>query len=180
MTAKALPFIASIPAWLEAWSVPRRPCAAAFAAVLILLLPGCASDPQRPPASRGSGTVVHSGHGHRAPYNKPYRVRGKTYVPMANAKGYRERGLASWYGWESGNRTAIGAVFDPRHFTAAHRTLPLPIRVRVTNLKNRRMVEVLVNDRGPFVKGRLIDLSQAAARALKINGTAPVEVSVAE
>ncbi|MBS1213078.1 MAG: rare lipoprotein domain protein [Proteobacteria bacterium] len=101
-------------------------------------------------------------------------------MPMASAKGYRERGQASWYGWESGNRTATGSRFDPRHLTAAHRTLPLPTRVRVTNLRNRRTVEVLVNDRGPFVQGRIIDLSQAAARALNINGTAPVEVRAVE
>ena len=99
---------------------------------------------------------------------------------MSSAKGYRERGQASWYGWESGNRTSTGVRFDPRQLTAAHWTLPLPTRVRVTNLKNRLSVEVLINDRGPFAENRLIDLSQAAARALEIKGTAPVEITALE
>lgn len=146
----------------------------------LALLAGCAGEPKRPEVSHRRPPTAYHGHSNRAAYNRPYRIRGKTYVPMASAKGYRERGLASWYGWESGNRTATGAVFDPRHLTAAHRTLPLPTRVRVTNLKNRRSIEVLVNDRGPFVRGRLIDLSQAAARALSINGTAPVEIRASE
>lgn len=152
----------------------------AFLAAALLLLAGCAGDPKRPVMSLHHGSTPQGTHGSRAAYNRPYRIRGKIYVPMASAKGYRERGLASWYGWESGNRTATGSVFDPRHLTAAHRTLPLPTRVRVTNLKNRRSVEVLVNDRGPFVRGRLIDLSQAAARALNIQGTAPVEIRAME
>lgn len=138
---------------------------------LAILLSGCATQ------SEHSGSGAYNG---KAAYNRPYRVGGRTYYPLSSAKNYRERGRASWYGWESGNRTATGSRFDPRQLTAAHRTLPLPTRVRVTNLDNKRSIEVLVNDRGPFVKGRLIDLSQAAAKALDMRGTAHVEVCAAD
>jgi len=105
--------------------------------------------------------------------NTPYTVNGKRYHPMSVEKAahYRELGLASWYGWETlrkkgGHMTANGEVFIPENLTAAHRLLPLPTFVRVTNLKNRRSVIVRVNDRGPFVEGRVIDLSAGAARQL--------------
>jgi rare lipoprotein A len=111
-------------------------------------------------------------------YNRPYTVNGQSYYPMASAKGYTEYGIASWYGWESGNRTAIGVPFDPRGLTAAHRTLPLPTKVHVTNLENHRSVVVVVNDRGPFIESRLIDLSAGAARkiGMRRQGTARVKV----
>jgi rare lipoprotein A len=141
---------------------------------LIGLCAGCASAPLREHGSAASGERA-SGSG-KAAYNRPYRVKGHEYYPLVSAQGYRERGLASWYGWESGRRTAMGTRFDPHRLTAAHRTLPLPTRVRVTNLRNGRSVEVLVNDRGPFRRGRLIDLSYGAARAIGIRGVAPVEV----
>lgn len=111
-----------------------------------------------------------------APYNKPYKVKGKTYTPLASATGYKATGKASWYGAESGNRTASGARFHPHGLTAAHKTLPIPSKVRVTNLKTGRSVEVVVNDRGPFKSDRLIDLSQGAARAIGISGLAEVSV----
>lgn len=113
---------------------------------------------------------------HKAAYNRPYRVRGHMYYPMSSAVGYKEIGTASWYGEESGNRTATGSRFRPQNLTAAHKTLPLPCKVRVTNLHNGRSVDVLVNDRGPFRKGRLIDLSTAAARKIGIRGLAKVKV----
>jgi peptidoglycan lytic transglycosylase len=134
---------------------------------LACLCAGCASAPPR---------ERHWDYGTPA-YNRPYTVKGHTYYPLESARGYHERGLASWYGWESGRRTAMGTRFNPHRLTAAHRTLPLPTRVRVTNLRNGRSVEVLVNDRGPFRKGRLIDLSYGAARALGIRGVSPVEVT---
>jgi rare lipoprotein A len=111
-------------------------------------------------------------------YNQPYTVKGKRYYPMASAAGYAEYGIASWYGWESGNRTAMGESFNPRGLSAAHRTLPLPTKVHVTNLDNNRSVVVVVNDRGPFIKGRLIDLSAGAARkiGMRRQGTARVKV----
>jgi rare lipoprotein A len=111
-------------------------------------------------------------------YNRPYTVKGQWYYPMASAKGYVESGVASWYGWESGNRTAMGEYFDPRGLTAAHRTLPLPTKVSVTNLENNRSVIVVVNDRGPFIGSRLIDLSQGAAQkiGMRRKGTTRVKV----
>lgn len=89
---------------------------------------------------------------------------------------YKAVGIASWYGYESGNTTAMGTRFNPMNLTAAHRTLPLPSRVRVTNLKNHKVVIVTVNDRGPYAKGRILDLSLAAARAIGIKGTERVRV----
>ena len=90
-------------------------------------------------------------------------------------------GQASWYGpGFSGKKTASGDVFDEEKFTAAHKTIPLGSRAKVTNLANGKTVEVEINDRGPFVPGRIIDLSQAAAQALGIvdRGTAKVQVDV--
>ena len=113
-----------------------------------------------------------------APYNKPYKVQGVTYYPMQSAAGYQEVGHASWYGSESGNRTAMGTRFIPQGLTAAHKTLPLPSKVRVTNLHNGRHVDVLVNDRGPFLHERVIDLSYTAAYKLGIIGKGSAEVEV--
>ena len=97
---------------------------------------------------------------------------------MRSSKGYREVGLASWYGSESGNRTATGEHFNPHGMTAAHKTLPLPTRVRVTNLANGQSTILVVNDRGPFIPGRLIDLSYGAAKRLNMHhrGTSRVLV----
>ncbi len=105
--------------------------------------------------------------------DSPYVVRGRRYQPMTiqEAAHYREIGTASWYGEETrrqkgGTMTADGEVFNPAQPTAAHKYLPLPTHVRVTNLQNGRSIIVRVNDRGPFVKGRIIDLSAGAARRL--------------
>jgi rare lipoprotein A len=105
--------------------------------------------------------------------NTPYVVNGKKYYPMSveAAAAYRQVGVASWYGMETrrkkgGHMTANGEAFVPQGLTAAHRLLPLPTFVRVTNLTNRRSVIVRVNDRGPFVEGRIIDLTAGAARRL--------------
>lgn len=108
-----------------------------------------------------------------------YDVLGQRYYVLEDSEGYREQGVASWYGGEfHGKRTSSGTVYDMHDFTAAHRTLPLPTLVRVTNLDNGRSVLVTVDDRGPFVKNRLIDLSFAAAKELDIvrTGTGRVEV----
>ena len=112
--------------------------------------------------------------------NAPYTVFGKTYRPMREAGAYRERGIASWYGKKfHGRRTSSGETYDMYAMSAAHKTLPLPSYVRVTNLRNGRSVIVRVNDRGPFLHNRLIDLSYAAAMKLDIvrTGTGLVEVS---
>ncbi|AEG47841.1 rare lipoprotein A [Sphingobium chlorophenolicum L-1] len=113
---------------------------------------------------------------------KPYAVRGVTYVPAADP-AYDYLGYASWYGHESGNRTANGERFVPRAVTAAHATLPLPSYVEVTSLETGRTILVRVNDRGPFAgRGRIIDLSRGAAEQLGIRaaGHAPVRVRVVE
>lgn len=109
----------------------------------------------------------------------PYRVDGIRYEPMVSSLGYSERGVASWYGQDFHNKaTANGECYNMYAFTAAHKTLPLPSVVRVTNLENNQSVVVKVNDRGPFVRGRTIDLSYAAAQSIGMvgNGTAPVLV----
>ncbi len=119
----------------------------------------------------------------------PYVVNGRRYVPMSvqEARNYRETGIASWYGYETyrqkgGHMTANGEAFDPNGLNAAHKYLPLPTFVKVTNLENRRSIVLRVNDRGPFVDGRIIDLSAGAARKLGFydKGTAKVRVETYE
>lgn len=110
---------------------------------------------------------------------RPYRVFGVWYHPMADARGYEEEGVASWYGEDfHGLKTSSGEIYDMHAMTAAHKTLPLGTYVRVQNLTNNRTVDLRINDRGPFAKGRIIDLSYAAAQALDVvrPGTAPVRV----
>ena len=119
----------------------------------------------------------------------PYVVKGQRYVPMSvtKAKHYQEEGIASWYGYETrrqqgGHMTANGEAFDPLGFTAAHKYLPLPTFVRITNLENRRSLIGRVNDRGPFVSERIIDLSAGAARELGFyqQGLARVRIETVE
>jgi rare lipoprotein A len=109
---------------------------------------------------------------------KPYSVRGRTYVP-AEDPSYRADGIASWYGPDfHGGLTANGERYDMNGISAAHPTMPLPSYARVTNLDNGRSIIVRVNNRGPFVRNRLVDLSVGAARALDFyhHGTARVRV----
>ena len=109
----------------------------------------------------------------------PYELNGKRYVPMDSAAGYISKGMASWYGAKfHGYETANGEVYDMYAMTAAHKTLPLPSYVRVTNLANNRSVVLRVNDRGPFHGNRVIDLSWAAAKKLDFHdkGTARVKI----
>lgn len=111
----------------------------------------------------------------------PYTVLGKTYEILPGLDNYRERGIASWYGTKfDGRKTSNGEIFDLYGATAAHKTLPIPCYVRVTNLNNNRTIVVRVNDRGPFHSDRLIDLSYGAATRLGFvdQGTAPVEVEL--
>lgn len=109
----------------------------------------------------------------------PYKVLGRNYYVLDSAEGYRERGIASWYGTKfHGRNTSSGEPYDMCQFSAAHKTLPIPSFARVTRLDTGESVIVRVNDRGPFHPGRVIDLSFAAASKLGINrtGTAQVEV----
>jgi rare lipoprotein A len=135
----------------------------------LLLLAGCGSTPRE---------TGQSGLGGHYKLGKPYQVGGRWYYPSYDP-GYAVVGVASWYGHPfHGRRTANGEMFDRDQLSAAHPTLPLPSIVRVTNLANQRQLELRVNDRGPFVGERVIDLSQAAARALDFErtGTTPVRV----
>lgn len=165
------------------WSLA---CSAVAAAVL---LAGCASGPRggrdgapaNPPAGlartpdaeprieaiRGSGGT-----------SKPYTVLGRSYVPIADDRPFKETGLASWYGSKFHSQsTASGEPYDMYAMTAAHKTLPLPSYVRVRNMANGREAIVRVNDRGPFHDDRVIDLSYAAAAKLDLlRGVAPVEI----
>jgi rare lipoprotein A len=111
--------------------------------------------------------------------NRPYTVFGREYVPATSLRQYRERGIASWYGRKfHGEKTSTGETYDMYAMTAAHPTLPLPSYARVTNVATGRSVVVRVNDRGPFLHDRVIDLSYAAAAKLGIaqNGSGEVDV----
>ena len=149
----------------------KRSARAASLAVAILALSACGGGERFRPVA---DVPVRIG--------PPYMVRGKTYVPAANP-AYDKVGYATWYGNESGNRTANGERFEADWITAAHATLPLPTYVEVTSLDTGRRIMVRVNDRGPFSGGgRIIDLSRGAAEQLGIRrrGIAPVRVRVAE
>ncbi len=109
-----------------------------------------------------------------------YVVFGKRYRVLNSAEGFRQRGVASWYGTKfHGRPTSSGEVYNMHAMTAAHKTLPIPVYVHVKNLDNGRSIVVRVNDRGPFIDGRIIDLSYAAAKKLGVDGpgTANVEIS---
>jgi rare lipoprotein A len=110
--------------------------------------------------------------------NKPYAIAGRSYAPVTDDKAFAERGLASWYGKKfHGRRTASGEVYDMYAMTAAHKTLPIPSYARVRNPANGAEVLVRINDRGPFVAGRIVDLSYTAALKLGVlRGVVTVEL----
>jgi len=148
-----------------------RPAGIAMAALLVA---ACGGGSERLPPSLGPiGTQTQK-------IGRPYQIAGIWYYPRAD-ENYDETGHASWYGPNfHGKPTATGERFDMNAITAAHRTLPLPSRVRVTNLENGRVLVVRINDRGPFVRGRIIDLSRRAAQLLGFarDGTARVRVQL--
>ncbi|SBP87204.1 putative rare lipoprotein A [Thiomonas delicata] len=148
------------------------------------LLAGCASVPATS-SDQGGLASGSAGSGCQAPapnlraaYNRRYTVLGRSYAPLRSADGYEAEGVASWYGSESGTTTAMGTAFRPKAFTAASRVLPLPTCVQVTNLNNGLSALVLVNDRGPFVEDRIMDLSYGAAKALGITRTGTARVRI--
>ena len=111
--------------------------------------------------------------------SKPYKAMGQWYQPLPDARGFRQTGIASWYGEDfHGKKTSSGETYDMYAESAAHKTLPLGTIVRVRNLNNNREMEIRINDRGPFVNGRVIDLSYACASKLGVvePGTAPIEL----
>jgi len=114
-----------------------------------------------------------------AGHPKPYRIGSKWYQPIPSAHDFRQTGIASWYGKKfHGRKTANGEIYDMYAMTSAHKTLPLGTWVRVHNKNNGKKIDVRINDRGPFIQGRVIDLSYTAANRLGIvaEGTAPVEI----
>jgi rare lipoprotein A len=135
---------------------------AGLLALIAASLAACASAPRSQLGAGGEPTSRYSGY----KVGKPYQVKGVWYYPK-DQPNYDEIGIASWYGEQFHNHyTADGEIFDMGMPSAAHKTLPLPSLVEVTNLANGRTVIVRVNDRGPFVDGRVIDLSRAAAQEL--------------
>ena len=171
----------------------------ALAAALLFICAGCAEAPRRlvpvatrvPAASSAPPTAADvSAVPDAVPRAEPrsvrgnpaaYEVYGQRYVVLASAAGFSERGVASWYGPDfHGKNTSSGEVYDMYAMTAAHKTLPIPCYARITNLSNQRSIIVRINDRGPFVANRIVDLSYTAAARLDMlrNGTAFVELAV--
>jgi rare lipoprotein A len=173
-----------------------RTLAAPLGLIAVIAVAACSSTPQRPnpPTSTTLPPVLTAPAPvpgavpdavprvePRSRYGNPpfYEVFGKRYYVLSSSVGYWERGVASWYGpGFHKERTSTGESYDMYGMTAAHKTLPLPAYVRVTNLQNGRSVVVRVNDRGPFVSNRIIDLSYTAAAKLDMlrHGTAMVEI----
>ena len=136
----------------------------------VMLVSACAA--KRPPAAKPAESRQKA-------YQKPYTVLGKRYEPLQTHAGFVQTGVASWYGDDfHGKKTSNGETYDMHAMTAAHKTLPLGVFVKVQNRENGREAIVRVNDRGPFVKGRIIDLSYAAAKTLGVDvaGTAAVRI----
>ena len=136
--------------------------------VFALVFSACASAPPPAEYKATKGT------------QKPYKIDGKWYTPVASSHGFQETGLASWYGRDfHGKKTSNGETYNMHAMTAAHKTLPMNTYVKVTRLDDGRETVVRVNDRGPFVSGRIIDLSFSAAKELGIDiqGTAKVRIT---
>jgi rare lipoprotein A len=183
--------------------MPRMPLARRLLLVAALTaVAACTTAPKKePPATQpeaGGGYYKDDGPGESSPpnldtvpdavprieplhrfANRPYTVFGREYIPATTLRPYKERGIASWYGRKfHGEKTSIGEIYDMYAMSAAHPTLPLPSYARVTNVATGKSVVVRVNDRGPFLHGRVIDLSYAAATKLGIaqKGSGEVEV----
>jgi rare lipoprotein A len=177
-----------------------------YVLILISILTGCASAPSFKketaaiPSNKGGGYYLDDGPGDNPPENidaipdatpkvepfyaranQPYIALDNKYTPMTSFFPYKEKGIASWYGKRyHGKKTSVGEYYDMYGMTGAHTTLPIPCYVRVTNTENGKNVIVRINDRGPFKKDRIIDLSFAAAYKLRLSdkGSGPVEVEL--
>ncbi|AZN32207.1 MULTISPECIES: septal ring lytic transglycosylase RlpA family protein [Pseudoalteromonas] len=169
----------------------NKPTQLLFISALICMLSACSSGsnsryhmehdaaPLRAPTALEMQDAVVVDVKKSASASRPYEVLGKRYTPMLDEKGYTEEGIASWYGRKfHGYHTSNGEIYDMFAMSAAHKTLPLPSFVRVTNTANNKSVIVRVNDRGPFHDDRIIDLSYAAAYKLGYytHGTAKVKL----
>ena len=145
---------------------PYRLCLVALL-LAALLLQGCAMFSSAPTHRGGSGQ------------GKPYTIRGKTYYPLTSGDGFVEEGIASWYGSDfHGKTTANGERYDIYSMTAAHKILPFNTQVKVTNLQNGKSIVVRVNDRGPFVADRIIDLTHTGATKIGMMGPGTARVRV--
>ena len=127
----------------------------------------------------GSGSSGGSSGGGAVRGSKPYTIRGVTYYPLASGVGYSEEGVASWYGKDfHGRKTPNGEIYDMYGMTAAHKLLPFNTKLKVTNLSNGKSIVVRVNDRGPFVEQRIIDLTHTGAKNLGMMGPGTAKVRV--
>ncbi len=162
---------------------PVRRQAAALCCILALCLAGAltgCSTPGRSPGVEAEGSSgADTARRKLPPTQRPYRIKGIWYHPLPDARGYRQSGIASWYGKPfHGRKTSCGDTYNMYGISAAHKTLPMGTHVVVRNLENGRSIRLAINDRGPFVAGRIIDLSYGAAKRLDMvgRGTARVEV----
>lgn len=138
--------------------------------ISILMLISCGTKVQQTPPSADYEDVS---------YGKPYIIRGVKYYPMSYVSDFEQIGYASWYGTEEhGTPTANGETYDMYANTAAHKTLPLGSMVHVENLENGRTTAVRINDRGPFIRGRIIDLSYTGAKKIGIVGKGVAKVKI--
>ena len=139
---------------------------------LIVLLHACSKSTVYTPASKPPPPAAPG-------QPKPYKVLGEWYQPIASADGFRQTGVASWYGKKfHGRKTSNGEIYNMYDTTAAHKTLPFDTHVKVYNLENGRQTVVRINDRGPFVRGRIIDLSYTSAKKLGIVGPGTAKVKI--
>ncbi len=172
--------------------IDKTNCRRALLCIFATLVFGCSSSDKRysidediAPSKPISVDHIEDAQPQYEPYslggNKNYTLRGKSYRIVRDTEGYTEKGKASWYGKKfHGHLTSNGEIYDMYSMTAAHKTLPLPSYVKVTNLDNNKQTIVRVNDRGPFHDNRILDLSYAAATKLDVisSGTANIQIEV--
>jgi len=153
----------------------------------LLLLAGCAtqtpvsdgSERQSPKKSAAAPAIKGPDGGRIPATQRPYQINGRTYYPLPSAQGFEEHGVASWYGADfHGRQTSCGETYNMHGLTAAHKTLPMDTWLLVKNLENDREVTVRVNDRGPFSKERILDLTRTAADALGFIGKGTAQVRI--
>jgi len=150
-----------------------------YALFIILLMLSACGEPSYHVRVLDTPSSTSSPTGKVKPTQRAYEVNGQRYQPIPSAHGFTEKGIASWYGKKfHGRKTSNGETYDMYAMTAAHKTLPMNVHLKVTNLENGRSTVVRVNDRGPFVRSRIIDLSYSAASELGVVGPGTAKVSV--